>query len=379
MADKQLVDFVRAALEKSASRADIAKALSEAGWPTSQIDDALSGYADVAFPAPVPKPQRYLSAREAFLYLVLFILLGIVATNLGVLGFQLINVAFADPATATAWQVNAVSSAIRWCISALVISFPLFLFLSMRLNRERKSNPGMQRSRLRKWLTYLTLVIAAMVLIGDLMSLVFQFLGGELTMRFTLKMLVIALIAGTIFLHYVRDAERDEGAPVAVILDRVVAGLATFAVLGSVIAGWTIMEKPGDARARTEDDARMAEIRDTAGAIDCHFTMASETPADLGDLESSLETKATEGTLPAGCFAGVYAVSDLGDPLEYIRGEGAAYQLCTSFRRATTKESSPGAAATSYGVYYNREFNALHPAGRHCFSFTAESLNDESD
>ena len=41
----------------------------------------------------VPKPRPYVSAREAFLYFVLFMLLGIVAWNLGSLLFALIDTA----------------------------------------------------------------------------------------------------------------------------------------------------------------------------------------------------------------------------------------------------------------------------------------------
>jgi uncharacterized membrane protein YpjA len=38
-------------------------------------------------------------------------------------------------------------------------------------------------------------------------------LGGELTTRFILKVLVAAVIAGTVFGYYLRDLRRDERAP----------------------------------------------------------------------------------------------------------------------------------------------------------------------
>lgn len=68
----------------------------------------------------------------------------------------------------------------------------------------------MQRSRVRKWLTYVTLVIAACTLIGDAIGLVYGFLNGDLTTRVTLKFLVVAAIAGAIFLYFIRDAERGD-------------------------------------------------------------------------------------------------------------------------------------------------------------------------
>ena len=33
---------------------------------------ALAGFAEIDFPVPVPRPRPYLSAREAFIYLVVF-------------------------------------------------------------------------------------------------------------------------------------------------------------------------------------------------------------------------------------------------------------------------------------------------------------------
>jgi hypothetical protein len=59
-------------------------------------------------------------------------------------------------------------------------------------------------------LTYITLFVAAGVLIGDLISLVFNFLGGELTVRFVLKVLTVGVIAGTIFGHYLWDLRKEE-------------------------------------------------------------------------------------------------------------------------------------------------------------------------
>src|SRR5690242_15968596 len=64
--------FVREALLRGQSRDAIRQALAAAGWSEDQTRGVLDGYADVAFPVPVPKPRASLSAREAFQYLVLF-------------------------------------------------------------------------------------------------------------------------------------------------------------------------------------------------------------------------------------------------------------------------------------------------------------------
>ena len=71
-------------------------------------------------------------------------------------------------------------------------------------------SPGKRLSAVRRWLTYLTLFIAACVLVGDLITLVHAFLSGELTLRFALKVGVVALIAGGIFGWYLWDLRQEE-------------------------------------------------------------------------------------------------------------------------------------------------------------------------
>jgi hypothetical protein len=210
MANSTLTQFVKEALEKGQERGGIRAALLDAGWREQEIDDALAAYSDVAFPIAVPKPAAYLSAREAFFYLLFFILLGVVAFNLGSLLFALIDKVVPDLLEKGGYRAGALDRQIRGAIAGLIVGTPLFLWLARILLKARQENPALQRSRIRKWLIYISLVIAGIVLVGDATSLVYSFLNGELTWRFTLKSLVVAAIAGSIFGYFITHAERDE-------------------------------------------------------------------------------------------------------------------------------------------------------------------------
>lgn len=213
MADKTLVEFVKESLERGEDKSRIAGALGEAGWRNADIDAALASFSDVAFPVAVPHPRPYLSAREAFFYLVFFILLGIVAFSLGSLLFALINQFLPDNTDLSDYRRVRNASSIRSGIAGLIVATPLFIWLARTLVRTRQRNPELQRSRIRKWLIYASLVIAAITLIGDAISVIYNFLSGEMTLRFILKALVVGLIAGSIFTYFIRDAEKgDEGA-----------------------------------------------------------------------------------------------------------------------------------------------------------------------
>lgn len=199
--------FIKEALDYGLPKKDIRAALKKAQWSEEEINSALDTYANVDFPIPVPKPKPYLSAREAFLYLVLFLCLYLSAFSFGSLLFEFITNAFPD--ILRPYEQYNIST-VRFATSALIVTFPLYIFLTAKMRTEMKKDTEKQRSKIRKWLTYLTLFVAAGVLIGDAITLLFNLLGGELTLRFILKVGAIALIAGLIFGYYLWELRNEE-------------------------------------------------------------------------------------------------------------------------------------------------------------------------
>ena len=207
--DTQLLDFTQKAIATGCKRGEIAKALQRAGWAGADIDAVLHTFADIDFPVPVPRPKPYLSAREVFVYLILFAALYVSAFNVGSLLFELINRSFPDPLQSE-YLTRYIEERIRWNISSIVVSFPLFLFTFRAVTRAIAKDPTKRASRPRKWLTYLTLFIAGVSLVGDMTVLVYNVLGGELTVRFVLKVLTVAIIAGGTFAFFLADMRKEE-------------------------------------------------------------------------------------------------------------------------------------------------------------------------
>lgn len=197
---EELIRFVRDALGKGVQRAEVESTLLQAGWSRKQVQDALDGFADVAFPVPVPKPRPYTEAREAFLYGLLFLALYLGAYSLGALVFVLIERWFPQGTV-----ILNMRFAMRWPVSMLAVTVPVFIFVSRVIGRDLRSDPGKRASEIRTKLTYLTLFISAAVMIGILAGLIYSFLGGELTVRFVLKALTAAAIAASVFNFYLRD------------------------------------------------------------------------------------------------------------------------------------------------------------------------------
>jgi hypothetical protein len=156
----------------------------------------------------VPKPRLSLSARDAFLYLVMFSTLYFGTWNLGSLLFNFIDRAFPDPAIRGFGGYLDMQQ--RWSTAAVIIAFPVFFFMARIIGRQIQRNPFKRLSPARRWLTYLTLFVASATLLGDTTTLIFNLLGGDLTIRFVLKVVVVAAIAGSAFAYYLLDLRREE-------------------------------------------------------------------------------------------------------------------------------------------------------------------------
>jgi hypothetical protein len=207
-ATRELDLFAKEALGRGLDKESIRKAMLEAGWTADQARSAIDSYADVAFPVPVPKPRAQLSAREAFLYLLLFTTLYLSCYHLGSLLFDLINRAYPDPAVRG--FIFSSADSMRWSVSFLIVAFPTFLFLAHSIAGDVARHPLKRLSPVRRWLTYLTLFIAASSVISDLIALAYHILAGELVLRIALKILVVLVIAGAVLGYYLADLRREE-------------------------------------------------------------------------------------------------------------------------------------------------------------------------
>jgi Domain of unknown function (DUF5671) len=207
VADTRLREFIEAALRAGKSRDEIAATLTAAGWSAEQIAHGLMGFADLTFVVPVPRPRAQLSARDAFFYLLLFATLYITAYQLGSMLFSFINLAL--PMPGNSYEAARAEGSIRWATASLIVAFPLFLVLSVKLSREIRLDPARRLSSVRRWLIYLTMFVASGVIVGDAISLVYNLLSGEITVRFVLKVLVVAAITGTVFAYFLKTTRCD--------------------------------------------------------------------------------------------------------------------------------------------------------------------------
>jgi hypothetical protein len=148
--------------------------------------------------------------RDVFLHLLAIFTLYFSAGSFWSLIFNYINISIPDPLEQNSYALTSAYSSIRWSIASLIIVFPTYILVTKYLNKIYSSDPEKLSLRIRKWLIYLTLFVAAVIIIGDLVTLVYNLLGGDLTVRFILKVLTVLFIAGSIFSYYLWDLRKHK-------------------------------------------------------------------------------------------------------------------------------------------------------------------------
>jgi hypothetical protein len=106
------------------------------------------------------------------------------------------------------WTENA-----RIGISMAVVAFPIFLYLT-KLSRARvRSGETRPDSRLRQAFIYLSLFVASVIVLVDLMVVVHDLLSGDLTARFLMKATGLLVLAALVFRYYQLELAIGPAAP----------------------------------------------------------------------------------------------------------------------------------------------------------------------
>jgi len=346
-----LPSFIEHARQKGMDHATIRMLLLSAGWKEKEVIEAL---AKTSLEMPIPAPSDRGGAREAFLHLLTFASFYTSVVAIVVLLFHYIELLFPDPALTQitdTWRL----SAIRWSLAFVIVSFPSFVWLSRVLFREMRSNPERSWSATRRWLTFLTLFFASLALGGDVITLVFRLLEGELTARFALKVLVVLVVAGLSLAYYLLSLRLPVDKPATIRVHRLFAAVAGAIVLATTGWGFFMAGSPATARLQRFDDRRIEDLQTIHDEIQ-DFSLGQSSFEPLADrkLEHPLPATLEQVRNSAAHRRPGIQDPETGEPYPYEVVSETRYRLCGKFNFARDEEHTP---------VWN------HPAGAHCFEF----------
>ena len=303
--------------------------------------------------------------RDVFLHLLAIITLIVSAVSFGMLVFQYINVYIPDIISDPYFSKSSYYGSMRYALATMVIVFPVFIWASWFLRRDVLNLPEKRELKIRKWLLYLTLFAAALVIMGDLVALLRSFLEGELSQRFIFKVFTILFIAGSVFVHYLYELKDKNGKHEWVkIFDSAVISI----VVVGIVAGFLIAGSPQSQRLVRLDERRVSDLQTIQWQIVNYWQRKEILPANLSELID-----------PIGGFILPHDPA-LGSNYEYSVTGDLSFQLCASFDTSSLegengqmlgKVMPASPAGLRYGDFeYPVAWN--HEKGRTCFERTID-------
>ncbi len=235
MPQSELNEYIQKARERGIDDATIRNNLTSAGWPDADVNTALLG--DV--PVPVPphhgghhaqthpsamphggfvqhNPQQPIAVVQnlsvrGFEYSIMFITLLISAFSVGGLLHALVDTMFSGNETYAYSDSSGGFQTIA--ITLLIVSFPIFAYMFIRLKKAELRDPSIRRdpSR-RKWTQFTQLACFIVGLIYAVTFVYFIIEGDDETslVKQMLHTAITLIIVGGIFAYYWREDHRAE-------------------------------------------------------------------------------------------------------------------------------------------------------------------------
>ena len=299
------------------------------------------------------QPKRNIP-RDLFLHLLAIVTLYWAAVSFVTLLWQYINYYFPD--NLYNYYFTGVAGLVRFAVSSLIIVFPIFIAVSWYLNKLYAKEAQIRESKIRKWLIYLTLFIAALVIIGDMVSIINNLLSGGTTLQFILKALAILFVAGIIFGYYLDDVRRDTPAKSG----KYFAWATSILVLVVIIGAFFIVGTPESARLIQYDQQRITELQNIQSQIVNYWQRKQTMPNSLTDLNDTISEFVAPKD-PQTKVSYEYNIKDVAK---------LSFELCANFNKPSPKNSIPNQVTPA--LMTKDQYNWLHVAGRVCFERTID-------
>ncbi|HVZ76099.1 MAG TPA: DUF5671 domain-containing protein [Candidatus Paceibacterota bacterium] len=265
--------------------------------------------------------------------------------------FSYINYAFPD--ALNNYYANPYDSGVSYWMAAFIIFGAAAIGLLRYIHSLIAKDPSRGEIWVRRWALYLTIFIAGLTILGDLVALLHAFLSGDdITTRFLLKVAVVLLVAAGVFMHFLADvwgywaAEPRRANSVAIAVGLV--GICTIA------AGFFIIGTPWQARQYRIDEQRVSDLQNLQSEILSFYQQKQALPTTLDQLKDPT----LYYTVPVDPVTGA--------EYEYIKDADLGFELCATFSSDSyATDSRIPASPAEYGVRGDQ--NWQHGSGRVCF------------
>ncbi len=217
------------------------------------------------------------NAKYAFYYLLSLVALVFMSISVGLIVYSIIDKTVPD---ALNTFLGNYDGQLKFAISALIISTPIFYLLSSLIFRGLRKEEIEKDSGIRRWLTYFILLVSSLIILGVFIAAINNFLSGELTSRFILKALTVFIISAAVFSFYFYDIKRENLVKKDLVI-RLFFFISLVLVIVAFIAAFFFVESPKTARARRLDQIVVNNIFNLESAVNSYYDRYKKLPDNL--------------------------------------------------------------------------------------------------
>jgi hypothetical protein len=295
----------------------------------------------MATPASPSTSRAHTTPKDFFLWLGAILSLYGSITAFFALIFDYINVAFPDP---LAYAGDPFGTSVRVSMATLVVLIPVMLATLLAIRRDIVRTPGKANIWVRRWALVFTIFLASATAAITLITLITTFLGGEITVRFVLKALVVFLIAVLAALHFLADL-RGYWTLHRRKVNMIGAAVGALAIM-TIIGGFLIIGSPAHIRDLRQDHERVSDLQTIQYDITSYWQQKQTLPASLDALNDPL----TGQEVPTD--------PQTNQSYEYTADSDTEFTLCATFSAASDTDTAQ----------YGSDAAFAHGAGHTCFT-----------
>ncbi len=224
-----------------------------------------------------PKSTPY----QVFLHLMMMAMYYTAVISFVSLAVQYIDLLFPDQLLGYTGYYDVIRSA----SSTLIVSFPVFLLTCWFVRKALRADPDDRNIAIRRWLIYLTLFLAGIAMVVDLVQFVNGFYSGELTLPFFLRLLTVLIVSLMTFAYFLWDlSEKGISSKNA----RILAGVSSVFLIATLGVGFALAGTPGHQRAVRFDEQRVYNLSNIEMEITNYWREKGALPTQLSDLQRDL-------------------------------------------------------------------------------------------
>ncbi len=275
--------------------------------------------------------NTHTTPKDFFLHLGATVALYIAAGSFINLAFSIINY-FNPDALAGYFYANSVA----WPISMLVVLVPTLYVLEWLIARDIAEVSQKRDIWIRRWRIYLTIFLASILMIGDLITLINTYLNGEISSRFVYKVIVVILVAGAIGKYYFFDLYHKHR--LAKLVKHFNAWLGIVLVIAAIVTGFIVVGSPTKQRGLRFDQQRINDLS----------SIQSMLLYNAWQVKGALPTTLDELTDPLSGFT-VPVDPETDAPYGYTKVASTTFSLCATFSQPSQDTKGRGEFGYGYG------------------------------